>query len=244
MKGERMQNIEVKETSGRSTTIEQSPTPCNLLELAAELRNEIWELAFTSDTESSRAQDLLNPSPPSSALLRTCRQIYQEAKGLHDAARQRYWSTSIFEIKDAIPLCATGTFQKIKSMRKRDIRLINRIRLPIYDMDPEAMKRPGTAFWQNGVWQEFNGRGQFAEGANTFIWTLSTHHYRCRDEEGKLLRFNATTWVLDGRKYGMVALKHTDTREIAAVKQHFGWPYMTKWELLAAITYCMKFVTY
>lgn len=71
---------------------------CPLFKLAPELRNEIYDLAFSSDTEPTRPVDLLQARSPSAALLLSCREIYEEAKGLYAHAIEDYWGKQHFEI--------------------------------------------------------------------------------------------------------------------------------------------------
>ncbi|KAF2166746.1 hypothetical protein M409DRAFT_22800 [Zasmidium cellare ATCC 36951] len=57
-----------------STTSASNPPPCPFLEkLPAEIRNEIYELAFTQDSSTSEIE-LFEAKSPSKALLSTCRQ--------------------------------------------------------------------------------------------------------------------------------------------------------------------------
>ncbi|KAK5744321.1 hypothetical protein LTR17_002031 [Elasticomyces elasticus] len=73
-----------------------SPSP-TLLTIPGEMRNNIYELVF--GTQPAEA-DLLNPSPPSKALLLGCREIYDEAKGLYSTAYRSYWAQTRFTIQD------------------------------------------------------------------------------------------------------------------------------------------------
>ncbi|KAK0272980.1 hypothetical protein LTR91_003141 [Friedmanniomyces endolithicus] len=71
---------------------DDSRTP-KLFAIPPEVRNKIYELAFEGP---SGEIDLLEARPPSKSLLRACRQMHEEAKGLHKSAHQRFWSTSRF----------------------------------------------------------------------------------------------------------------------------------------------------
>lgn len=64
--------------------------------IPAELRNNIYELAFTSDQEGPI--EFCKAAPPSNALLLACKQIHNEAVQIYRAAYHRYWSTSEFVI--------------------------------------------------------------------------------------------------------------------------------------------------
>ncbi|KAK5686881.1 hypothetical protein LTR17_026765 [Elasticomyces elasticus] len=64
--------------------------------LPAELRNDIYELALSADSEEPI--ELLLACPPSNAMVTTCRQAYNEAASFYHAARLRYYSTNQFVI--------------------------------------------------------------------------------------------------------------------------------------------------
>lgn len=66
-----------------------------LLDLPAEIRNCIFELSFTPDWP---ADDLFKACPPSNALITTCRQVYQEARGLYRTGYRAYWTTTQFSV--------------------------------------------------------------------------------------------------------------------------------------------------
>lgn len=66
-----------------------------MLELPAELRTIIWSLAFT---HNDLPINLVTAFGPSSALLCTCRQIYNEAIQIYKQAYAEYWPTGRFEI--------------------------------------------------------------------------------------------------------------------------------------------------
>ncbi|KAF7188534.1 hypothetical protein HII31_10196 [Pseudocercospora fuligena] len=82
-----------------------SQDPCYLQEkLPAELRNEIYELVFTTGTpESTQGNgpatvDLFHATPPSKALTLTCRQFHAEAHDMYKTAYQSYWKTTSFTV--------------------------------------------------------------------------------------------------------------------------------------------------
>ncbi|KXS97041.1 hypothetical protein AC578_2861 [Pseudocercospora eumusae] len=72
---------------------------CPLLDkISAELRNEIWELAFTPDHDQNEEVELFKAKPPRKSLLMTCRQIHNEAKGFYLNAYRAYWPATNFTI--------------------------------------------------------------------------------------------------------------------------------------------------
>ncbi|KAK3642665.1 hypothetical protein LTR56_010713 [Elasticomyces elasticus] len=77
-----------------------SPSP-TLLTIPVEMRNSIYELVFFTQPEKA---DLLDPAPPSKALLLTCREIYCETRGVYLTAYHRYWEETRFTVR--MPLAA------------------------------------------------------------------------------------------------------------------------------------------
>ncbi|KAK5121165.1 hypothetical protein LTR85_005649 [Meristemomyces frigidus] len=75
-----------------------STRSCRFLKLPPELRNRIYELAFTTEAEEGTNINLLDAAGPTKALLLTCRQIHSEAVGFHKQAYRRYWTTSKFTL--------------------------------------------------------------------------------------------------------------------------------------------------
>lgn len=70
-----------------------------LLQLPAELRNAIYELAFTTKHDLDEKVDLLAAKPPDGkALLATCRQVYNEACELYKTKYREFWTTSSFVV--------------------------------------------------------------------------------------------------------------------------------------------------
>ncbi|KAK5121358.1 hypothetical protein LTR85_005524 [Meristemomyces frigidus] len=94
--------------------------PCRLLELPAEVRNEIYELTFTSDS-ADREIDFLHATPPSKALLLCSHQTYDESNGFYKQAYRAYWSSTKFAI-----FCgdAQSVVSDIRSRRDEEIAAI------------------------------------------------------------------------------------------------------------------------
>lgn len=89
--------------------------PCFFLDrLPAELRNGIYELAFETRRKDGNPTNLRRPKPPSKALLLSCRQVHQEARGLYLEAYKRYWEEGPFEF------AFTYSLRK-KMLRKRHL---------------------------------------------------------------------------------------------------------------------------
>ncbi|KAK5732836.1 hypothetical protein LTR17_010254 [Elasticomyces elasticus] len=69
-------------------------TECKLFTLPPELRNEIYELAFSIDSDKPIA--LLLAVPPSNSFILTCRQVRDEAAGIYREAYQAFWTKGHF----------------------------------------------------------------------------------------------------------------------------------------------------
>ncbi|KAK3631255.1 hypothetical protein LTR22_021139 [Elasticomyces elasticus] len=93
------------DTSGTHT----SSQTCKLLTIAPELRNKTYELAL-SEVNTGLVDLLSAGSPSNKNLLLSCRQVYEEAKGIHAEAYRRYWSETNFVLRHANRIyCRTGT---------------------------------------------------------------------------------------------------------------------------------------
>lgn len=143
---------------------ENSPR-CRLLTLPPELRNSIWELAFTSPP----SVDVLDTSPPSKSLLLACRQIYAEAKCLYNTQFRLYWSTTLFTISpfDEMPSLArsddlerrlrrrneakTGqVYAKVEALRDEDVAHISNVLIPgPYEGEYWRLGDPSSDVWSS-----------------------------------------------------------------------------------------------
>lgn len=74
---------------------------CHFLQrLPAELRNEVYDLAFGFDPDIP--VDLLHAEPPSASLIQTCRQIYSESRAMYRNAFRNYWRTTEFVMQHTV----------------------------------------------------------------------------------------------------------------------------------------------
>ncbi|PPJ51648.1 hypothetical protein CBER1_08825 [Cercospora berteroae] len=106
----------------KSSAPSASQNDCLFLnKLPAELRNEIYELAFTSHDDeveidlsdfdpprnsllSTKGEvDLSKAEPPNISLLSTCRQIQSEATQLYQRANHQYWTDTHFVVTNLKP---------------------------------------------------------------------------------------------------------------------------------------------
>ncbi|GIZ42828.1 hypothetical protein CKM354_000608200 [Cercospora kikuchii] len=109
-----------------------SQDDCSFLEkLPAELRNEIYELVFTSDDDDFEGWvELEDAEPPSRALLWTCQQIKTEATQIYEEACSKYWTETSFRV-------TLGDFGEDGYMSKLeyDLRFNDHPRLPHQHID-------------------------------------------------------------------------------------------------------------
>ncbi|KAI5366646.1 hypothetical protein Slin14017_G042860 [Septoria linicola] len=112
------------------------PTDCLILDrLAAELRNSIYKLAFTPDRDIEEV-DFFAAAPPSSALLLTCRQIKNEARGIHRAAYRSYWRSAKFFILEREVDLKQGLPVPIRDINRiQDLRVIGPCTTGSYSFD-------------------------------------------------------------------------------------------------------------
>ncbi|KAK5737819.1 hypothetical protein LTR17_006467 [Elasticomyces elasticus] len=84
-----------KETNNMFEAQNEPETP-GLLTIAAELRNTIYELAFTSD--GTEPVHLFTANPRNKAITLVCRQTNNEAKQMYVKAYREYWAHSTFYV--------------------------------------------------------------------------------------------------------------------------------------------------
>lgn len=120
-----------RRTSQNNISKTMATDSCPLLDLAAELRNRIYEYVFAHDEE--KEVDLLHATPPSSALLRTCRQIYSEANQVYKHAFREFWTSSRFVASFALPVNDHPYAGRaaVMVLRAADINAIRHLRLVI-----------------------------------------------------------------------------------------------------------------
>lgn len=85
----------------------------HLLTLPPELRNYIYELTFASDVDAT--VDLLKPTPPSNALVRTCRKICAETRLMYRSFYRKFWQESTFEIVFEVEQSRSGDYRNLRT---------------------------------------------------------------------------------------------------------------------------------
>ena len=71
-----------------------------LFRLPAELRNQIYGVAFSINSGDGGSLDLLATSIPNKGLLLTCKAIYHEARSMYTLKHRLFWSQTTFAITD------------------------------------------------------------------------------------------------------------------------------------------------
>lgn len=143
---------------GNCFSVGPSTKRCSFLErIPAELRNEIYKLAFTTN---SAKVDLFSTPPPSKALILTCRKVYEEARGFYKAAYQSYWKNTNFAIDGN-----TIELEAISRLREDDLQHITR--LAASWLSPRRTTHHFELLSLNGAWR------------HTFLRTNGTylHHF-------------------------------------------------------------------
>ncbi|KAM3425690.1 hypothetical protein BST61_g7627 [Cercospora zeina] len=94
--------------------------------LPAETRNNIYELVYTNDTSKDNKVDLLKAKPPSNSLIRTCRQIHNEAAAFYKPSYRDFWSHSYFTLR----VSHREDFKcDLHHLRSEDLQNITRLKL-------------------------------------------------------------------------------------------------------------------
>ncbi|KAK3681861.1 hypothetical protein LTR37_020820 [Vermiconidia calcicola] len=204
-----------------------SSTTCHLLSLPAELRNWIWDLAFTADTREGSEVDLITATGPSRAILATCHQVQNEAISSYHSAIPAWWKTTKF----TVPRQPTEEKRTaIKLLDDVKLKLVTTLRV----RGPEL-----SCNFDNGIWS--------CECRSSNKLMTTGHRGGC---PRKALKVN--TRVIDSLVDGGLRLFDGKCEvgggcfgklraELAAeaiedAKKHGGWDGLTKVELLS--TFC------
>lgn len=100
--------------------------PCHLLSLSPELRNSIYEFAFTTNRpDVSGCVELADALGPAKDLLLTCRQIYDEAAGLQKRAHCRYWTETHFVQNH---FYSHSRMRRLRALDERNVNMIQHLR--------------------------------------------------------------------------------------------------------------------
>ncbi|SMQ52822.1 unnamed protein product [Zymoseptoria tritici ST99CH_3D7] len=105
-----------------SYTTTDTNTTGRLLALPPELRNAIWQLSFANDHEEDDVVDIQTHKSPTKDLLCTNRQVYHEAKGIHQLAHTTYWRTTRFGLN-----CSSGIYPNIDHIPDRDLNQVTKL---------------------------------------------------------------------------------------------------------------------
>ncbi|TKA77927.1 hypothetical protein B0A55_03713 [Friedmanniomyces simplex] len=187
-----------------------------LTTLPAEIRNEIWDLAFSG---TGREVDLLHQAcPPSSALLLSCPQIYAEAKSFWPNRRREYWESTSFFIKHDPTVTPNETTtipagKDLNHIRKINFRVLARILFsssdpnsrPIFRMlNPMTLASPPTSdidtplvFKRRGdcQWHCADAHGLVPSSDPTFHMLGAFALYICTLQGGAFLSSQTSGWM-------------------------------------------------
>lgn len=136
----------VAPTAPRPSPLETScadQSACPLFRLPTELRNRIYNLAFATPP----SVDFADATPPSKALVQTCRRIHSETSKMHKAAFKDFWAETEFTIdmhgqcaaffggRSMASKCELDTvlrdkvYQKIAGMEEQDLKHIKKLHI-------------------------------------------------------------------------------------------------------------------
>ncbi|KAK5698512.1 hypothetical protein LTR17_023604 [Elasticomyces elasticus] len=139
---------------------------CRLLSLAAELRNEIYELVFNE--QSDEPVELLKAQPPSNALLLACHTIYSKAGLIYKHAYREYWTGTAFTLTYP-DNSATSAVDAISAIHQEDCDQIVSIQITENYQGMGQMfmiwTYLGGGFWKQTV---YKGREGEPSGSPTF----------------------------------------------------------------------------
>jgi hypothetical protein len=147
-------NASAQDANTRSNA---TPTEtCHFFSIAAELRNEIYRLVFTTTADTNEEIDLLTSTAhlPSKSLHLACRQLHSEAALLYKDSCCRFWTNGRFVIRkqwrvDITPLVKNLPAQSLENITKLEI------------IHPCSSRTVGRFFWH-----------QFEYGGNQ-LWTCT-----------------------------------------------------------------------
>ncbi|KAK5678600.1 hypothetical protein LTS10_009044 [Elasticomyces elasticus] len=134
---------------------------CLLLSIAAELRNQIYELVFNE--ESDGPVELFKAQPPSNALLLACHAIYSEAALVYAHAYRKYWTKTAFMLTyRGQP--SRSVIDAISTFREEDCHGISNIAIKQYTGHIHGISRVrlwtyiGDGFWKRVVHEKTDGQ--------------------------------------------------------------------------------------
>lgn len=114
----------------RLTMALASQAACPFFErLPPEVRNQIYEYAFTTDKSRHKALVTATFKRPESNLLLTCQRVFVEASGMFEVARTAYWKKSTFYVdllsKDMYRWLSS--YEIVDNLHERELKLIRKI---------------------------------------------------------------------------------------------------------------------
>ena len=176
--------------SSMSTADQPQPLdkPSPLLTLPPELRNSIWEMAFTSNSMGSPVchhanVDLLDAQGPDKALLLTCRQTYKESRGMYALARSRFWQETRFSLRcgDSTGLKAFAEFcDRLDAVDEEAVGRINHLTIC---RSNDACNVPSLEL-NNRLWCRSLQRSASSQIIARSYWAIATTEFRKQVQTG------------------------------------------------------------
>ncbi|KAK4496207.1 hypothetical protein PRZ48_012187 [Zasmidium cellare] len=152
----------------------RAPPSAFFTKIPAELRNNIYELAFTQTSPDAEI-DVAQAQPPTKALLLTSRRFNTEAKGFYKDAYRKYWRSNNFFVKfreAGLISAAMGPEDPLAGVRDVDLENITSLSIKMVSKDGVfllytlADPRGGWSVMGDDVYdvavRERNGRWDFA----------------------------------------------------------------------------------
>ena len=138
------------------TSAAKKPTICRLLALPPEIRNNIWQLAFTTEANDDAKTDLLRSKPPEMALLLACRQIRRETSDMYAEARRRYYRDTSFYLSSRAHRVSQ---RDVEALKDTDLDEISKLAL-YAEAGRHASLDKGrfmnNLIWADGIWRSSN----------------------------------------------------------------------------------------
>lgn len=204
-------------------------TPCRLLSLPPELRNEIYELAFT--TSVGEKVNLFAHKPPTKSLLLTCREVYNEAGGLYKEAYRTFWRSSNFIVEGETTTSLEVGPTAYQELREEDVEHITSLTVYAPEQFGDHLLRYREDIWTDC--EESSGVGEIL----LLIVPKS-------ERSPRMVRLPAVQgWVTetthDGFVYQLLTVdKDADEEAVARIRGGAGRNCLSRRELEAAIIHC------
>lgn len=211
-----------------ATKSDAASKKCHLLTLPPELRNRIYHMVFE---RTSRRAEILKTDPPRKDIMLACRQIYDEARLMHQQAYRVYWRTTIFTM--TLPSFVQGGVTNsaevelraaIARLREDDIRHVSTVR---------GVRASNGSVWafDSGVWTLWRKRGPTPCMMPNWreIW------FQGAAVEEKLQEEGFATFAAGSRGWIAVTIRYEDAERIERAKEIIGQRGLSREELVMVL---------